>query len=153
MTEPISAKGHNGTVTFDGQFVTIERTGFLARASIGKGTKRIPVMSITAVQWKPPGFAVNGFIQFTVPGGSEGRSRSGKQTRNAREDENSVIVTKGQADDFLALRAAIEAAIAGGGKPASGPSIGEQIAHFAELHAAGALSDEEFATAKAKLLN
>lgn len=30
MTNPAScmAKGHNGTVTFDGDFVTIERTGF-----------------------------------------------------------------------------------------------------------------------------
>ena len=31
MTNPASfmAKGHNGTVTFDGDFMTIERTGFL----------------------------------------------------------------------------------------------------------------------------
>jgi hypothetical protein len=37
----ISAKGHNGTVHFDGRFVTIERKGLFARASVGKGDKRI----------------------------------------------------------------------------------------------------------------
>ena len=74
---PFMAKGHNGTVTFDGDFVTIERTGFLARTSVGKGTKRIPVSSITAVQWKPAGGMVNGFISFTVGGGNEAHSRFG----------------------------------------------------------------------------
>ena len=37
--------------------------------TIGKGEKRIPISSIKAVQWKPAGPLVNGFIQFTVPGG------------------------------------------------------------------------------------
>jgi hypothetical protein len=43
-------QGRNGTVIFDGQFVTIQRTGFMARATLGKGEKRIPVASITAVE-------------------------------------------------------------------------------------------------------
>ncbi|HUQ00322.1 MAG TPA: hypothetical protein VM093_07655, partial [Aeromicrobium sp.] len=34
---PTEAKGVNGTVHFDGQFVTITRTGFMARATVGKG--------------------------------------------------------------------------------------------------------------------
>jgi hypothetical protein len=66
LSNMISAKGHNGTVHFDGRFVTIERTGFLARASVGKGTKRIPITSIQAIQWKPPGMLVNGYIEFTL---------------------------------------------------------------------------------------
>ena len=36
--------------------------------------KRIPIRSIQAVQWKPPGALVNGYIEFTVPGGNETRS-------------------------------------------------------------------------------
>ena len=51
----IEAKGHNGQVAFDGDFVTINRKGFFARTSVGKGDKRIPVASIAAVQWKEPG--------------------------------------------------------------------------------------------------
>lgn len=36
--------------------------------------------------------------------------------------------------------------------PGAGPSIAEQIKQLAALHEQGALSDEEFAAAKAKLL-
>lgn len=109
---PITAKGHNGTVHFDGKFVTIERTGGLARLSVGKGEKRIPVKSITAVQWKPPGMLANGYIEFTVMGGNESRSRAGAATAQAAGNENAVLVTKKQADDFTALRRAVEDVIA-----------------------------------------
>jgi tetratricopeptide (TPR) repeat protein len=57
----VHAKGHNGQVHFDGVYVTITRKGFLARTSVGKGEKRIPLTAISAVQWKPPGALVNGF--------------------------------------------------------------------------------------------
>ncbi|MDQ6933911.1 MAG: DUF4429 domain-containing protein [Actinomycetota bacterium] len=99
-TGVLSAKGHNGTVTFDGTFVTISRKGFLARASVGKGDKRIPVGSITSVQWKPPGAAVNGFIAFSLGGGNERQSRFGHQTAGAAHDENSVIVRRSQEATF-----------------------------------------------------
>jgi hypothetical protein len=112
----IFAKGHNGTVSFDGDWITITRTGALARITIGKGEKRIPVHSITAVQWKPPGAMVNGFIAFTLAGGNENRSRFGGQTMDATKDENSVIVTKKQAEEFLALRRAVENEIAARGR-------------------------------------
>ena len=98
----ISAKGHNGTVHFDGRFVTIERSGFLARASVGKGVKRIPITSIQAVQWKPPGLLINGYIEFTVLGGNEARSRFGSATTDASRNENAVIVTFQQRDPTLA---------------------------------------------------
>ena len=55
-----SAKGQGGELHFDGRVVTIARKGFLARATVGKGEKRIPVQSIAAVQWKPAGALVNG---------------------------------------------------------------------------------------------
>ena len=110
----ISAKGQNGTVHFDGRFVTIERSGFFARAINGKGEKRIPVASITAVQWKPAGAMVNGFIEFTIEGSSETRSRAGSATFDAGKSENAVVVTKKQSPDFETLRKAVEDAIVGG---------------------------------------
>src|SRR3954454_3124853 len=105
-------KGHNGQVTFDGAWVTITRNGLLGRASIGKGEKRISVNSISAVQWKPPGALVNGFLAFTLTGGVEKQSSFGSQTTDAARDENSVIVRKGQEQGFLDLRTAIEHPIA-----------------------------------------
>jgi hypothetical protein len=115
----VSVKGHNGTVHFDGEFVTIERSGFLARASVGKGVKRIPITSIQAVQWKPPGVLINGYIEFTVLGGNEVRSRFGSATTDASRNENAVIVTFQQRSAFNELRAAVEDAMVGGAPRAS----------------------------------
>src|SRR3712207_6361491 len=158
MTNPASfmAKGHNGTVTFDGDIVTIERTGFLARTSVGKGTKRIPVSSITAVQWKPAGGMVNGFISFTVGGGNEARSRFGSQTLDASRDENSVVITKKQMPNFEQLRTAVQHALAQRHRPAPAapatPDVIGQIEQLGRLRDAGVLTSEEFEAKKAELL-
>lgn len=108
----LEAKGHNGTLVFDGRMVTIRREGFFASTSIGRGEKRIPVKNITAVQWKEPGAVIVGFIEFTVPGGNEARSRFGNQSVSASDNENAVIIRRKHADAFRALRVAIEDAIA-----------------------------------------
>lgn len=107
----MEAKGHNGTLEFNGKIVVIKRTGFLARASVGAGEKRIPIKHVTAVQWKEPGNLMNGFISFTIPGGNEKQSRFGSQTSNAVKDENSIIITKKHAAAFKEIRDAIELAI------------------------------------------
>ncbi|MGH3501211.1 MAG: DUF4429 domain-containing protein [Nocardioidaceae bacterium] len=110
--QTLCAKGRGGTVTFDTRFVTIIRRGVLARMSYGKGEKRIPVARINAVQWKPAGVVVNGFIQFTIAGGNEVRSAFGRQTIDASRDENSVIFTRKQQPAFAALRDAIDETLA-----------------------------------------
>lgn len=122
-----TAKGHSGTVTFDGQFVTITREGLLARATHGKGEKKIPIRSISAVQWKEPGALVNGFIQFTILGGTEVTARHGNRTISAGNDENSVVITKPQAAAMRAVKDEIEAALAGpvmATTPAGPPAAG-----------------------------
>jgi len=107
----MEAKGHNGTLGFNGSTVVIKRSGLLAKMSNGSGEKRIPVKHITAVQWKEPGAMVNGFISFTIPGGTEKQGGFGSQTKNAARDENSIIITKKQSAEFQEIRDAIEAAI------------------------------------------
>lgn len=154
----IEAKGHNGTVTFDGQFVTIIRKGFLARASVGKGDKRIPLASITAVQLKPPGALMNGYIEFSLPGGNEVTSRFGSATDSASHNENAVIIMKKHLPAFMARRAEVELALAARqAVPAqSAPthaSILEQIAQLASLRDQGVLTEAEFATKKTDLLS
>lgn len=172
----MEAKGHNGTIRFDGQYVTIVRSGFLARATIGKGEKRLHVSQITAVQFKPASAMVNGFIQFTVPGGVEQRSRYGSQTSDAARDENSVVFTNRQGPAFEQMRAAIDQAIAAqhapqawqqpmpmppgpqwGPPPAPMPpaapvSVADELAKLAALRDQGVLSPEEFEAQKARLL-
>jgi hypothetical protein len=149
----IEVKGVNGTVAFDGRTVTIHRSGVMARATVGKGTKSIPVGNVVAVQWKPASRTIRGFIQFTVAGGNEGRSRFGRQSIDAAKDENSVLFGWTQRAEFEALRAAVEAAISAGPTPApDSASVADELAKLNELRAQGVLSDAEFDAAKARLL-
>lgn len=153
----MEVKGHTGTVVWDGDFITIKRTGFNARMTVGKGEKRIPVASITAVQWKPAGAMVNGYIQFSMGGGNESRAQFGSQTTNAVKDENSVVFTKKQMPDFAELRSALEEAIAHSGRPSepSAPAVPDHLAQLkqlGELRDSGVLSEEEFVAKKAEIL-
>lgn len=151
--------GTNGQAGFDGQFVVIARRGLRARATVGKGEKRIPISSITAVQWKPAGAVVNGFIQFSMSGGSERRSQFGSQTKAAVHDENSVVFTKAQMPAFQALRSAVEGAISPSGSTpvetarlVAQPTVLDQLEHLGRLHDSGVLTDAEFAEKKEDLL-
>lgn len=146
--------GVNGQIEFDGSWLTINRKGGLARMTIGKGSKRIPVATITAVQVKPAGHGVRGFIQFTFAGGNERRSRFGSQSVDAAKDENSVLFTKRQQPEFEALRTAIEDAIQASHQPGGAVpvSAAEEIAKLAALRDSGAITEEEFSAHKAKLL-
>jgi len=112
MTEQITAKGRNGQVTFDGKTVTISREGAAARASHGRGDKMLPLRQIAAVQLKPVSLMTAGYIQFTVPGEMSSNKRKGGRTFDAGKDENSVLFLKKQEPEFVALRNAIQTAIA-----------------------------------------
>lgn len=152
----IEVSGQGGQIQFDGQYVTITRKGFLARATVGKGEKRLHISQISGVQWKPAGAMVNGFIQFTVPGGNERRSAFGSQTTNAAKDENSVVFTKKQMPEFEKLRAALDAAIAAHHappvQPAATGSVADELAKLGALREQGLLSPQEFEQQKARLL-
>ena len=155
----VKVKGRGGEIEFDGHFITIRHTGALGRMSVGKGDKRIPITSITAVQIKPAGAMVNGYIQFTLPGGNEKRSGFGKQTIDAAGDENSVIFTKNQEEDFLKFRDAVEKAMIERSGPqvvvsaVAGPSKLEQLKQLGELRDAGVLTAEEFEVEKGKIMS
>jgi hypothetical protein len=148
-------KGYGGSVEFDGQFVTIRHTG-LGRLAAGGDDRRIHVRNITAVQIKRAGMMTNGFIQFTVPGGF-----GGGRTGTAVHDENSMIFTRKQQQQFDQLRTTVEEAVVAVrvARPvvqreqhAFGGGIAGQLAQLSNLHASGALSDEEFTSARARLL-
>lgn len=141
-----------GIVSFDGAFVSIRRRG-LNRLTVGKGEKRIPIQSITAVQLKPAGPITNGFIQFTIAGGIERRSKFGRQTPDAVGDENSVIFTRKQQPQFEILRSAIEGAmVASRRAPEHQIDPMDQIRKLAELRDAGIVTEDEFQAKKRSLL-
>ncbi|RXW32873.1 DUF4429 domain-containing protein [Propioniciclava flava] len=146
----ITARGHNGTVTFDGTVIVIAREGFMARSAFGRGEKRIPIRSVSAVQLKPPGGFTNGFIQFTISGGRESLACKGNRTMAAANDENSVLFTKAQQDVFVELHDAISEALVAPTGSAIDPA--DQLQKLALLRDQGILSEEEFAAKKADIL-
>ena len=157
MTDnPLIVKGATGTVLFDGTTVTIRRTGVLARLSAGSGEKVIPIASISALQFKLPG-AMKGYIEFTVPGGNESRSRFGKQTTDAAKNENAVLFARSQREKFAHLRDVVQAAInerhQGNTTPAPPTAdIPSQIKQLSELRDSGVITSEEFEGKKTELL-
>ncbi|MDR2930899.1 MAG: DUF4429 domain-containing protein [Propionibacteriaceae bacterium] len=156
--EIISATGQTGRVSFDGHFVTISRTGYVAVLNFGKSEKRIPITAISAVQFRPAGSILRGFIQFTLAGAIEQRSQFMHQIGDATEDENSVVFLKKSSADMEAVRDAIEQAIIKLHEPhapqpqAASPSTSEELNRLAQLHAQGVLSDSEFSAAKNRIL-
>jgi hypothetical protein len=154
----MEVKGHTGTVRFDGETVTILRKGGLGRLAVGKGEKHIPLASISAVQFKPAGPVVNGYIQFTVGGGIERRSAFGRQTAEAGRDENSVVFHYQQRQKFEELRDTIQEALTAhhrGRGVAAAPqaTIPQQIEQLAALRESGAITDAEYEAKKTELLS
>ena len=145
------AKGTNGLITIDGDWLTIDRKGF-GHAGHSQEDRRIPLASITAVQLQSARMFTNGFIRFTVTGSPE--LRGGLQ--NAMRDENAVIFSRRQAKGFNMIRAAVEqsiAARAGAPTAAGGHDIPEQIKKLDELRDQKLITDEEFEAKKAELLD
>jgi len=163
LGETVEVRGVNATIRFDGQTITILRSGPFSRLPGDKADRHIPLGDLTAVQLKPAGRVVNGFIQFTVGGGNERRSRSRRQTIDATKDENSVVFSYGQRKEFERLRDAVQAGLArpdqssAAHEPAptepAQPAIPELIEQLAALRDKGALTEAEFEAKKTELLS
>lgn len=141
-------KGIGGSMSFDGEFVTISKT----RLTGAKGNKRVHFSQIAGVEIKSPTLMKRGYVRIaTSDGGNTGRRA--KTKFDPVTDENRVLCKTGQAEEFEGLRAAIEARIAKGVDGALPvPDVADRIANLAQLHAAGTLTDAEFTAAKASLL-
>jgi Domain of unknown function (DUF4429)/Short C-terminal domain len=146
------AKGSNGLITIDGDWLTIDRKGF-GRAGHSKADQRIPLASIIAVQLRHARVFTDGFIRFTVAGSPE--FRGGLQ--NAMRDENAVTFRRRQTRGFNMIRAAVEQYItahhAGARSGAGEPDIPEQIKKLGELRDQKLITEEEFEAKKAQLLD
>ena len=101
----LEAKGVNGQVELSANKITIKRKGVMARLSQGmKGDKDIFIKHITSIQFKKATNLTNGYLQFSIMGGSEVK---GGLTQ-AASDENTVMFKKSQQHRFEQLKAMIE---------------------------------------------
>lgn len=119
-----------------------------------KGTKTIPFVSITAVQHKKAGL-MSGYLQFTLPGGSE--SRGGIHA--AARDENTFMYAKASSNALVAEikeyieRRCREIRNGAGERSTEGPGLVDQLAKLGDLRRSGVLSEVEFERAKHRLLS
>jgi len=98
------AAGKNGTVSFDGTVIAISRGpsggGWSTMVNQGvQGDRYIIARHVTAVEFREAGRG-NGFIAFDFPGKNPPRGG----VFDALADENAVVFTNDQLDDFKALR-------------------------------------------------
>ena len=124
--------------------------GFLNKGI--KGTKEIPFTSVIAIQFKEAGALFNGYLQFTIPGGNE--SKGGILA--ATKDENTFMFS-GSKSNVAAkeIKKFIDAAIRKARSPqptASSASLTDELQKLAALRASGVLTDDEFQSAKRKLI-
>jgi hypothetical protein len=145
--------GYNGgTVEVLNNVIIIRRQGVASLLTQGlKGEKRIPLSSITSVQFKEPGLTT-GYIQFGVMGGVEGRGG----VFNATTDENTVLFVKKALNEFRQLRDVVESRIGRSGEiapsnAASKVNFTEELGRLADLRDRGVLTEEEFTEEKARL--
>ena len=160
----IDAKLFNGSITVYEDYVEITRSGLMPMFYRGYtgGKKKIPIRSITAVEFKKQGMK-QGFIHFSV--GGEGNLA--KSYDAIVKDENTVTYTPSQTKKAEAIRDAVEELIFKQGQtqtnntqqiinpasPVSGVSAADELLKLKSLLDAGALTQEEFDTAKKRLLN
>ena len=88
-----TVNGVNGQLYLYENRIIIRRKGVIAKMTQGffKGEKEIFLSQISGIQVKKAGM-LNGYIQFTLSGGIEGR----KGVIEATKDENSVMFSMGQ---------------------------------------------------------
>src|SRR5690349_11069264 len=109
---PLQARGRNGIVVFDGQYVSIVRSGGLARwAWILGGEKKIPLSWVAAVRWQAPTDTVDGFIALTLRSGTGTSPDAARAPRAPAKDPYAVMVAPEQAELMLMMREAIERAL------------------------------------------
>ena len=148
----LHADGVNGEIHYGDGIILITRKGGLASVTMmGRGEKAIGVDKVTSVQFKEPGPVLNGYIQFAFSGSDEVKGGTFK----AASDENSVMFTRAQMPAFKRIRDAVQSEIAGGGGAAGNARnvpVAEELTRLADLRDRGALTDEEFAAEKARVL-
>jgi len=144
-------KGLNGQLELYEDKIVIKRKGFLAKIDHGffKGDKTIYINQITAIQVKPAGFFMYGYIQFTLPGGVESK----KGLRDADHDENTVEFYKQDNELVKQIKSKIEELMAQQRMSNTNQlSPADEIRKYKKLFDDGVITQGEFEQKKKRLL-
>ena len=147
----IESADRKASMEIIGNNVLISSSGAAALLARGnQGTKSIAISNITSVQVKTGMIFVPGYINLSYAGGKE--FQGGLMA--ATQDPDTLIFNRAITSDVEKFAAEINRHRASLQQTAvaTTPSTADEISKLAELHKAGALSDDEFAAAKRKAL-
>ncbi|MFG1700445.1 DUF4429 domain-containing protein [Nonomuraea sp. NPDC049309] len=152
---PISATAGDGTVTFDGERIRLEWTGWASSDKEKLGPQEFPLADVTGVEWKPQSGMGYGSLRFRLKGGGPGLA----------PDKDPRCVSWG-VQRYGGTTALVAAAVLARlprnvpePQPLSAPpaddvhdAVLRRLAELGRLHQSGVLTDEEFAAAKQAMI-
>ncbi|MER5443762.1 DUF4429 domain-containing protein [Streptomyces sp. NPDC002790] len=157
---PLSVSAGDGTASFDGERVRLEWNWKTEEAKSSAGTRVLALSDITAVEWQPAIGLENGCLRFTV--------RSSPTKAPPKYDPNSIELWGFKKDPLMALvAAAVQARLPRPGPTGAVPPVPvpektppeddhdallRRLRELGDLHQAGVLTADEFATAKSAIL-
>ena len=158
----ISATGSDGTVTVDGDKVSIRRKGLMGKlqTATGNGDETFSLKNVAGIGFKSWSMVSGkGHLQFGLVEADGTAHYSDSFLGNASHDKHTLVFGMSAQKDFEAVRDYCLPLI--GGKAAfenaaqssdqSTISKDEQLKRLAELRDLGVLTEEEFQREKAKL--
>jgi len=144
-------EGQTGQIELFKDKLIIKRAGFFAVLTQGlKGEKTIYLSQITGIQLKLGSTLLNGYIQFTLPGGIENKGGMIAAT----SDENTVQFYKQSNDSATNLKEKIEELIYKSRSTSQIVQISnaDEIKKFKQLLDDGIITKDEFDKKKKELL-
>jgi len=148
----LELKGVNGQIQLYEDRIIITRKGLMSKLALGlfKGEKTIYLNDITGIEFRLGSNLLNGYIQFTVPGGIE----SVRGVVDGSSDENTVMFYKKENDTAIQLKETIEK-LKSKSKNQSNTtfSIADEIKKFKELLDEGVITKEEYLSMKKQLID
>lgn len=154
MENLMEISGYTGQLIVTDKKIIIKRKGlggFISRGILN-GDKEIPIKNITAIQFRNANWLTNGSIQFSIHGemGHKGNAIS------AVNDENTLIFTNSQKEDFIKAKQLIDELMSKAEKSEINStqqiSIADELKKFSELKDQGIISEDEFNIKKKELL-
>ena len=140
-------------IEFDGENVIIRKRGAGNMLASGlNGDRSISIHSINAIQMKPGGW-VPGYIQFSYAGS---KAFDGGLIA-ATQDPDAFVFSKSENSKIVEMKMAIEQAMRDSKRSANksplAPSLADELGKLSALRNSGALTQDEFDSAKAKLIS
>ncbi|GAB3720271.1 DUF4429 domain-containing protein [Nocardiopsis oceani] len=158
---PVQARTGEGSATFDGKNVRFQWDGWMASTAKGQEESReFPLSEIESLRWNPPLDLTEGFLRVvlrgvTIPEAADIENDFFTLASHGTKGSEQTLLVAATVNTHIGLAAHAEpepAALAAATPAEDSDAIFTKIRELGRLHAEGLLTDDEFGTKKAELL-